>query len=111
MRWAPSRRATDFYSRAPGPHPRCELTLMPYEALSFPYSRGAPASLASDTRWLFKPLSPWEAGEYEIVALSILEDPAGNRIGRAFEVDMTKARADAAPEAYRLAFKIGETGS
>jgi len=84
---------------------------MPYEALSFPYSRGAPASLASDTRWLFKPLSPWEAGEYEIVALSILEDPAGNRIGRAFEVDMTKARADAAPEAYRLAFKIGETGS
>ena len=28
---------------------------------------------------------------YQLVALSILEDPAGNRIGRAFEVDMARA--------------------
>jgi hypothetical protein len=44
------------------------------------------------------------------VALSILEDPAGNRIGRAFEVDMTRPPADPLPDAYRAAFKIVEPG-
>jgi hypothetical protein len=42
---------------------------------------------AGETRWLFTPRQPWSAGAYELVALSILEDPAGNQIGRAFEVD------------------------
>jgi hypothetical protein len=45
------------------------------------------------------------------VVLAVLEDPAGNRIGRAFEVDMARARAEAAPDAYRLAFKVAEFGS
>ena len=48
---------------------------------------------------------------YQLVALSILEDPAGNRIGRAFEVDMTRAAGDAAsPDAYRLAVQSRRTG-
>ena len=60
---------------------------------------------------MFRPAAPWTAGEYQLVALSILEDPAGNRIGRAFEVDMTKVTAaGASPEAYRLPFKVGEPG-
>ena len=29
---------------------------------------------------------PWAAGDYSIVALSILEDLAGNRIGTPFEI-------------------------
>jgi hypothetical protein len=66
---------------------------------------------AAETRWMFRPAAPWAAGEYQLVALSILEDPAGNRIGRAFEVDMTRATAaDASPEVYRLGFKVGEPG-
>jgi hypothetical protein len=42
---------------------------------------------AAETRWLFTPRERWIAGEYSLVALSILEDLAGNRIGRPFELD------------------------
>ena len=42
---------------------------------------------ADETRWSFAPHRPWESGAYDLLALSILEDRAGNQIGRAFEVD------------------------
>jgi len=42
---------------------------------------------ANETRWTFTPHDPWRAGAYDLLALSILEDRAGNQIGRAFEVD------------------------
>jgi hypothetical protein len=42
---------------------------------------------AGETRWIFTPREPWAPGRYELLALSILEDSAGNQIGRAFEVD------------------------
>jgi hypothetical protein len=41
----------------------------------------------AETRWSFAPKEPWRAGAYQLVALDILEDVAGNQIGRAFEVD------------------------
>jgi hypothetical protein len=41
----------------------------------------------SETRWSFTPHDAWRAGDYDLLALSILEDRAGNQIGRAFEVD------------------------
>jgi hypothetical protein len=41
----------------------------------------------AETRWLFTPHAPWQRGEYRLLASSILEDVAGNRIGRPFEVD------------------------
>jgi len=65
---------------------------------------------AADTRWAFRPRAPWIAGAYRLVVLSILEDPAGNRIGRAFEVDMTRPTGDPPPDAYRTPFKIVEPG-
>ena len=40
-----------------------------------------------ETRWAFTPRQAWRAGGYQLVALDILEDVAGNQIGRAFEVD------------------------
>jgi hypothetical protein len=40
----------------------------------------------AETRWAFTPTNSWPAGEYALVVLTVLEDPAGNRIGRAFEV-------------------------
>jgi hypothetical protein len=46
---------------------------------------------ADETHWLFIPHAPWPAGEYQLRVSSILEDVAGNRIGRPFEV---KAPAD-----------------
>lgn len=40
-----------------------------------------------ETRWTFTPKDAWRAGSYQLLALDILEDVAGNQIGRAFEVD------------------------
>jgi hypothetical protein len=42
---------------------------------------------AHETRWTFVPKAAWQAGDYDLLALDILEDLAGNEIGRAFEVD------------------------
>ena len=43
-----------------------------------------------ETRWQFTPESPWERGEYKLVVSTVLEDRAGNSIGRPFEVDLNK---------------------
>ena len=37
--------------------------------------------------WQFTPDEPWPAGNYKLVAETMLEDLAGNAIGRPFEVD------------------------
>ena len=47
-----------------------------------------------ETRWTFVPRDSWSAGAYALVVLPILEDLAGNRIGRAFEV---RSPGDAVP--------------
>jgi hypothetical protein len=41
---------------------------------------------AGERSWTFTPGDSWRAGEYAVMALTLLEDPAGNRLGRAFEV-------------------------
>jgi hypothetical protein len=41
-----------------------------------------------ETEWRFVPSEPWKAGGYNLVADTSLEDLAGNRIGRAFDVDI-----------------------
>jgi hypothetical protein len=53
-----------------------------------------------EKRWRFTPKDPWPAGEHQLVALAFLEDLAGNRIGRPFEVDDFE-RTDRAPEPER----------
>jgi hypothetical protein len=55
---------------------------------------------AGESRWRFTPRAPWAAGAHQLVALAMLEDLAGNRIGRAFEVDNFD-RADRTPEPER----------
>ena len=40
-----------------------------------------------ETGWTFTPKDPSRAGICGLLALDILEDLAGNQIGRAFEVD------------------------
>ena len=66
--------------------------------------RAAPED--GDRRWSFRPAAPWTPGEYRIAVLAVLEDPSGNRIGRAFEVDAAAAHGAAAPDVYRVPFKI-----
>jgi len=41
-----------------------------------------------ETRWMLTPSQPWAAGAYSLVASSILEDLAGNKIGTPFEIDV-----------------------
>jgi hypothetical protein len=62
---------------------------------------------AGETRWLFTPTLQWRPGDYRLVVSSILEDVAGNRIGRPFEA---KALADGAmatdAKSAVLAFRV-----
>ncbi|MEZ5352322.1 MAG: hypothetical protein R2762_06760 [Bryobacteraceae bacterium] len=41
-----------------------------------------------ERRWLFQPDRPWQPGQYSIEVVSTLEDLAGNKVGRAFDVDV-----------------------
>jgi hypothetical protein len=64
---------------------------------------------ANETRWTFTPRDPWRAGRYELLALDILEDLAGNQIGRAFEVDnFETVDKSPDPQSIRLAFTVPE---
>jgi hypothetical protein len=59
-----------------------------------------------ETTWHFTPRANWEAGDYVLEAESILEDLAGNRIGRSFEVDETGPQRDDPPTVYRRPFTV-----
>jgi hypothetical protein len=62
---------------------------------------------AHETRWLFTPAAAWRSGDYFLQALTILEDMAGNRIGRAFEVDeFTRADESATQETVAIPFRV-----
>jgi hypothetical protein len=51
---------------------------------------------AHETRWVFVPAEPWRAVEHTLEIAPHLEDPAGNRLGRAFEV-MERVAEPSAP--------------
>jgi hypothetical protein len=40
-----------------------------------------------ETEWRFTPDAPWKTGPHEMVVQTSLEDVAGNRVGRPFDVD------------------------
>ena len=40
-----------------------------------------------ETEWRFTPDAPWKAGSHEMIVETSLEDVAGNRVGRPFDVD------------------------
>lgn len=84
--------------------------LMRALGVSVPGGTRVPGVAATDTaesRWLFTPRAPWIAGEYQLVALSILEDLAGNQIGRAFEVDAFDRVDDSPqPDVFTRPFRI-----
>jgi hypothetical protein len=60
-----------------------------------------------EKEWTFIPSEPWRAGSYQLLALSILEDVAGNQIGRAFEVDaFEEIDRSPEPETITLSFSV-----
>ena len=59
--------------------------------------------------WIFKPDQPWLAGKHSLEILKTLEDLAGNKIGRAFEVDRVDQPSITGPDAsltYSLPFTV-----
>ncbi|HXT69176.1 MAG TPA: hypothetical protein VN700_05455 [Vicinamibacterales bacterium] len=64
-------------------------------------------TIAGDDRaWRFTPASPWSAGAHELVILTVLEDPSGNRVGRPFEFEMFKAPAPESGERVTVPFVV-----
>lgn len=68
---------------------------------------GAIAIDRQETRWRFMPQQPWKAGEYSLRVATILEDLAGNTIGRPFEVDVfERVQERISRETVTLPFRI-----
>jgi hypothetical protein len=62
---------------------------------------------AGESRWSFTPRAAWAAGPHYLTALAMLEDLAGNRIGRAFEVDnFERSDRSAEPERTSIPFAV-----
>jgi hypothetical protein len=60
-----------------------------------------------ETRLVFRPERPWEKGKYTLIAEAVLEDVAGNRIGRPFDIDRgDPAQANAEARDADLAFEV-----
>lgn len=60
-----------------------------------------------ETRWQFTPAQPWQAGNYQIVIETVLEDLAGNSLAKPFEVDVfQKIDRATRSERVRLPFQI-----
>jgi hypothetical protein len=57
----------------------------------------------AERTWSFVPDSPWQAGGYALRVDRWLEDLAGNRVGRPFEVDLTQPGPDAGAEIDKAA--------
>ncbi len=61
--------------------------------------------------WEFRPDQPWNAGRHELVVDTTLEDTAGNRIGRPFEVDQfDQVDQGVVAEFVRLPLEIRASG-
>lgn len=73
--------------------------------VTFPDGRGVDGDVAvgpAETTWRFTPRAIWAAGDYRLAILTLLEDPSGNRVGRAFEIKAFE-RGDRSPQQERVA--------
>jgi hypothetical protein len=52
-----------------------------------PVVSGSVQTAGQETQWRFTPRTPWQAGTYQLVVDSGLEDLAGNHIGQLFDID------------------------
>jgi hypothetical protein len=77
------------------------------DALQIPGVSGAATVGPGETEWRFQPAQPWATGEHRVVVDMSLEDLAGNRIGRAFDVDtMTNPTDRITKQSTALTFRI-----
>ncbi len=66
------------------------------------------ADLKSNERtWEFTPEERWSAGNYKVQAQDILEDLAGNNIGKPFEVDLFERVEKSPVKLEAIPFRVG----
>jgi hypothetical protein len=77
------------------------------DVFQIPGVSGSATPGAGEIEWRFQPMQPWTAGEYQVVVDMALEDLAGNRIGRPFDVDtMTNPAERINKQSTSLTFRI-----
>jgi hypothetical protein len=62
--------------------------------LKIPGVAGTVSIDRDEKRWRFTPAEAWKPGEYKLTVDSALEDLAGNRIDRPFDVDISENRSE-----------------
>lgn len=69
--------------------------------------RGTLAIDREERQWRFVPDAPWKPGEYALLYDTALEDLAGNRMGRPFDVDLfERVDREVKRESKRIAFFV-----
>jgi hypothetical protein len=71
------------------PWPLDRALLMRAVGVAWPDGRAVEGDVGvarHEASWTFTPRQPWQSGEYRLAILTLLEDPSGNRVGRAFEI-------------------------
>jgi hypothetical protein len=69
---------------------------------------GAASVAAEEREWRFVPEQPWKAGQHHVLVNTALEDLAGNRVGRAFDVDtFERVTSHVELKAISLPFRVG----
>jgi hypothetical protein len=70
--------------------------------------RGKVEVAPGETQWRFTPETPWKQADYRLTVNTTLEDLAGNRVGRAFDVDtFREVTAQIQTETVSIPFRIG----
>jgi hypothetical protein len=63
---------------------------------------------SAERQWQFEPDRPWQSGDYFILVDSSLEDLAGNKVGRPFDVDtFDRVARRVSPAVVSIPFRIG----
>jgi hypothetical protein len=85
---APAGKSEPLVVTLPRPHDRAlllrEVWVIDGEGQKV---AGTPTVSDEETRWQFVPAAAWQPGKHRLVAKMTLEDLAGNKVGRLFEVD------------------------
>jgi hypothetical protein len=71
-----------------------------------PPLRGTVAIGRGETEWRVTPESTWRRGPYELLVLSTLEDPAGNRLGRSSIAATPPEDEPPPPEQLSVPFEV-----
>ena len=75
--------------------------------ITLPAVAGQPVLGPAEREWRYVPAEPWKPGRYQIAIDRALEDLAGNKVGRLFDVDMfERITTKPSREAAFLSFRI-----